>query len=95
MMKPNGSGTNFMNLSGAGDPLHKKQYNKDQPDYNYNVGQSNAGNNPILASVHTQGSLKNDAKTAQNTVTGSHGGSAIIIASKEGTKSNGASQNYR
>jgi hypothetical protein len=34
MIKPNGSGGNFMNLNGAGDPLHKKQqFNNNQNYY--------------------------------------------------------------
>jgi hypothetical protein len=33
MMKPNGSGGNFINLSNNGDPLHKKQFNNNQGGY--------------------------------------------------------------
>ena len=44
MMKPNGSGGNFINLNGQGDPLHKKQYNNNQT--NYYVSQNTAQKMP-------------------------------------------------
>jgi hypothetical protein len=40
MIKQNGSGSNFMNLGGAGDPLHKMQFNNNQNYYVSNAQQN-------------------------------------------------------
>jgi hypothetical protein len=103
------SGANSGNQNGTGVARKNSKNSKNQ-DYNYNInlekyggsgGNSNqpgsSNNNPLLASVHTQGSLKgNEARTGgqagkgSGVSQGSHGGSAINISKKDGTKSGGA-----